>query len=101
MKLTLDHDPITKTRRTFHADGGADEFHIETVEDVTDVVGTAKAQYNDRGGTRFGNRAHVAFIPPVVWGQLIRKGIAFNQERLRAWLNDSDNRAWRTRPGRV
>ena len=101
MKLLLDNDPIVRTQEVFHADGGRDEFHVQTTQDVTDILDLSKAQYKESGGERFGLRAQVARIPMVVWGDLVRKGIAYNTERLKAWLNDSDNQAWRTRPGKV
>jgi hypothetical protein len=37
----------------------------------------------------------------VIWEDLVRKGIANDTKKLKAWLNDPDNRAFRTRLGRV
>ena len=43
----------------------------------------------------------VASIPMVLYMQLHKEGIVQDEERLRAWINDSDNSAFRTRPGKI
>jgi hypothetical protein len=52
----------------------------------------------------FGNK--IASVPLVVIDDLNKKGImrgfhVVDQARFKEWLNNPDNRAFRTRPGRV
>lgn len=103
MRRLLDKDPLTGTKSVFHYDHEDDSFVIETVTDVEDVVEINKAAYNERAGTRFGEGLahHVAQIPATIWWDLKRRGIADDPKALKAWLNDRDNRAFRTRPGRL
>ena len=49
----------------------------------------------------WGEGQRVASIPAVIWEDLIRRGIAGDKKKLKAWLNDPDNRAFRTRLGKV
>lgn len=90
----------------FHpSDDGAD-FIEEAKQDVGDRVALNKALYNEtRSG--WGDGQRVASIPTVVWESLIHKGIVtasgqvLDMPRFKAFLNDPDNRAFRTRPGRI
>ena len=111
----LDTDPLARTSRWFHYDEDTGDFRIETRQDVQAVVQENKALYNSTDErTRFNVRgkesplgARMAQIPLQVWGQLVQKGIVrwdytvVDQQAFDRWLNDSDNLAFRTRPGRV
>ena len=99
MKEYIDKNPMTETNTIFHASG--DDVAVETVQNVTDIIDISKEQYNDSAGERYGLRAQVARIPTSVYWDLVRRGIANDKEAFAAWLNDSDNRVWRTRPGRI
>ncbi len=95
----LANDPVTRKTELWHAqsDGSA---VIETRQDVEDVVEANKADFNAQSGFS-GDFHHVARIPLVIYEELMRKGIAQDPQRLKAWLNDSDQRAFRTHPGKV
>lgn len=100
----FDYDPFTGLKSTFHWDSTTGKFTIEEKQDVEPVIELAKESYN-----AFDERArwgddlliHVGFLPPVIYADLQKRGILDDPERLRAWLNDRDNRAFRTRPGRL
>lgn len=95
----IDYDPVTKVRQMLH-DGDGEDFHIEDVQNVGGRVDVNRELYKlPRSG--WGDGQRVASIPLVVWQDLKRRGIADDPGRLKAWLNDPDNRAFRTRPGRV
>ena len=49
----------------------------------------------------WGEWSKVASIPMPLYYRLKRDGIADDPKRMKAWLNDADNRFFRTRPGRV
>lgn len=42
-----------------------------------------------------------ASIPLVIWNKLVHEGIANDPDRLKAWLNDPDNRVFRVWKGRM
>jgi hypothetical protein len=43
----------------------------------------------------------VGSIPMSIYHELQKQGILQDEKRLKKWLNDPDNRVFRTRPGRV
>ncbi len=96
----LDFDPVTKARRVLHMENDGDTFHAEMIQPVGDIVDLNKAKQND-AASGYGEGKCVASIPTVIWEDLIRKGIAHDTKRLKKWLNDPDNRAFRTRLGKV
>lgn len=96
-------DPVTGIRRFHHYDPATELAHIETVADVTDIVETDKFQFNsiDERANWKGDLHKVASIPMSLYFELKAKGILDDQKALRKWLNSSDNRVFRTRPGEV
>ena len=98
----LESDAIAGIQRIHHYDPTDDKFYIETQQDVTDVVESAKRANNlidERA--RWGNVAHVARIPNTIFFQLQKQGIVDDPKAFARWLNDPDNRVFRTRPGKV
>jgi hypothetical protein len=99
----FDEDPIGGRRRLFHYDHTNDTFTIETQQDVTDLVEQNKAlagRFDER--SRWAGDWHrVASIPMSLYFDLKRKGLVDDIPALKRWLNDPDNRFFRTRPGRV
>ena len=51
--------------------------------------------------TKWGEWNKVASIPMPLYSRLKRDGIIDDEKKFKAWLNDADNRFFRTRPGRV
>lgn len=102
----LSSDPLTKIKTIFHPtrdDKGT--FHLEETQDAEDIVDVNKRLYNSVDErARFGDFARVASIPLVVFMDCWKKGM-FRGAKLskedKKFLNDSDNRFFRTRPGRV
>jgi xylose isomerase len=97
---------ISKT--SFHDDG--DDLVIAHSQDVTAIIDANKSEYaqNDErkrwSDDAFGNK--VASIPLVVFQELEKQGITrgftvLDMPRFKAWLNNPDNRAFRTRTGRI
>jgi len=110
-KRLFDHNPVFGITRYSYYDADRDELHIETVQDVEPVVESNKAQFADTDErARWGDGLQkVATLPLNVLEDLMQKGILVpgkhgdgeGNKRLRAWLNDPENRFFRTRPGRV
>lgn len=89
--------PGTVTK--FHEED--DDLIIEEVEDMEPLFELNAEERKATDGQRYGEFAKMAAIPPVIWQKLIKEGIAYDNERLKAWLNDPDNLPFRTRYGRV
>jgi len=100
MKKLLDTDPNTGIRHVFNYDEMTDEATITAEQDVNEVIEANKAAYND-APDRYGEFTRVAQIPMVIYWELKKKGILDDQVALKRWLNDPDNRFFRTRPGQV
>lgn len=99
----LSHDPFTGLIKYFHPDEDGDSFVIETEMPehvVEDIVETNKAKLNEASGS-WGNGKLVASIPIHIYWDLKKKGIADDDAAMRRWLNDPDNRFFRTFPGAV
>jgi len=96
----FDYDPLTGIRRTFHYDPDRDGFTIETVQEVGNITEDSKALYAMKDErARWGEMEHVAHIPAVLATKLKKAGILDDEKALRRWLDDPDNRHFRTRPG--
>ena len=92
-----------------HADGNGGII-IETRQDVSGIIEQNKKEYNSFDERArwsdhlFGNK--VASIPLTVIDDLNKQGImrgfaVLDEKRFKAWLNNSDNRVFRTRTGVV
>ena len=96
----MDYDPTTKRTEFFSYDELTDKVTIRTETDVTDIVEENKALYNAvNERTRFGEMTKVASIPMTLYAELSKSGKLFDQAYMKRWLNDPDNRVFRTRPG--
>lgn len=101
-KRLFDVDELTGATRYFSYDESTDECVIETVSDVSAILELNKRRYNNQSeSTKWGDGQIVASIPLEVLADLQRRGITDDPAKMRAWLNDSDNRFFRTRPGKV
>ena len=92
--------------RTTYADGEGG-IVIQSSTDIAPILEANKARYNQTDErARWGNGQLVADIPFTVIDDLNRQGIlrgfaVLDQKRMKAWLNNPDNRYFRTRPGKV
>lgn len=95
-----------RTQTAHNADNG--DIVIATTQDVTDIVEQNKKEYNQSsttwGGDIFDNK--IASIPLTVIDDLNKLGImrgfaVVDQKKFKAWLNNPDNRFFRTKQGRV
>lgn len=93
----LDHDPLMGTTDYFLWDPVAETFQVQT-EMHHDVLFDWNAHQRNEGG-RFGDLKKVASIPLNLYFELKQQGIVDDQAAFRRWLNDRDNRHFRTHPG--
>lgn len=99
----FDEDPLGGTRTIFHFDPETEAITLETQSDVTAAVEANRwlhNQYDERANWK-GDIHRVASIPMALYYDLKAKGIIDDEKALSKWLNDSENRFFRTRPGRV
>jgi hypothetical protein len=87
---------------TFHYDPADDTFAIVSKQDVTELAERNKRLFNAaERSTPHGEFAHYASIPGNVYADLVKRGIANDEKAFKAWLEDPDNRVFRTRPGKI
>ena len=104
-RRVLDHNPETGVTQFHNYDPDTDNLVLETVQDVeaiTEVNRNLHRLVDENakfGGDGLGPR--VASIPMVIYMDLKKRGILDDQKALKRWLNDPDNRHFRTRPGRI
>ena len=104
MKRVLDYDPVTGITQWFHYDETTGDIGLETKQDVTAVIEGTKRSFNETDGRKRwkGDVHKVASIPMTIYHELAKISNNFKDQRvIRKWLNDKDNRVFRTRPGRV
>ena|SRR5215475_12629243 len=99
-------NPVLGTT-TYAHDGEGDEIILETVQhDIEPIIEGNKQAFNDAEKS-WGDGKIVASIPIIVMQQLVQKGVLsqrwaiLDEKRFRDWLNDPENRFFRTRPGQV
>ena len=102
--ISADASALKKTEAAFDGEGG---LIIRTTQDVTAIVEQNKAQYNAGSiHDKWGDLTKVASLPFTIIDTLNRKGImrgfaVINEKEFRMFLNDPENRFFRTRPGKV
>lgn len=94
----------TAVHTLFHYDEAEDRGIIETIQDVEPIMDLNKQQSNSADSNWNQTMNHVARIPKSVIEQYrIEKGIDLmnDEAELKKFLNDPDQRVWRTRGGNV
>lgn len=102
----LESDPLTRSSLIFHDldPSKGDKFVLEDRQDVTELLEDNKRSYNsyDQRARHKGTFHRYAEIPMnlfmEMWAQGRFRGTKLSREDAR-WLDDPDNKAFRTRPG--
>ncbi len=105
MAKLLEKDNI-REKVAHNTDNG--EIVIATEQDVSSIIEQNKKEYNATNG-RWGEDVFdnkIASIPLTVIDDLNKAGImrgfhVVDQKKFKAWLNNPDNRFFRTRQGKV
>lgn len=96
----FDTNPDLGIVRLFHYDDDSDQVTIETVQEVGDIVECNRWEFDAHTSLdRWGDLKRVASIPISLYFQLKQSGVADDDRAMKRWLNDPDNRFFRTRPG--
>jgi len=110
MKRVIDFDRATGITQWFHFDDVTGDIGLETQQDVTAIVEHNKALFNQVGErARYGSplkqsvgQTLLATVPTSIHYELMKiTNNGKDQKALNKWLNDPDNRVFRTRPGRA
>ena len=93
---------------TFHSNADETEFTINTRQDVEPILEENKAAYNNYGDKltlgKAGEGVRVASIPTNIWNQWMKETNGEKQRDhnlMKRYLNDPDNKYFRTTPTRV
>jgi hypothetical protein len=91
-------NPVTRRSTEIVTDSETGLPVIIQVQDLKPIIEANKRQANafDKHAKRPDDITHVARIPMVVWQRLMRLGIAKDPKALNAWLDERDNRVFRT-----
>lgn len=98
--MLVSHD--VKTGRTVWKCYDGAKIHFRTDYPVTAVIEDNKHYMNESQGQRFGDGKRVASIPlNIFYDRLVEAQKQGDKKYIRRWLNDSDNKAFRTFEGNV
>ena len=94
------HDPLTRKSTWIYEDENV--LVSNTVSDVEELVAENKAAYNESEGKRWGDGQVVASIDlPTYYSKIVPARQAGDEAWFKRWLNDPDNRAYRTFKGKI
>ena len=106
MKRNLSYDPMSGIKTDFTYEAGEtladDSFVISTSQDVSKIIEANKRSANavDKRD-KWGEFSKVASIPLSIYYDLKKQGIIDDEQRFKRWLNDGDNKLFRTRGGTI
>jgi len=106
MKRNLSYDPMSGIKTDFTYEAGEtladDHFVISTSQDVSKIIEVNKRSANavDKRD-KWGEFSKVASIPLSIYYDLKKQGIIDDEQRFKRWLNDGDNKLFRTRGGTI
>ncbi len=101
-KKLFDKDDALGITRIWHYDAEKDEATIETRQDVSQIIEENKQEYaqiDERA--RWGEWTRVASIPMSIYFKMKAEGKLDDEAYMKRWLNDPDNKYFRTRSGEV
>lgn len=101
-KRLFSEDADQGIRRIFHFDEDTQQATIETQQDVTAIIEENKQEYAQTDErARWGEWNKVASIPMSVYFQLKAEGKLDDEAYMKRWLNDPENKYFRTRSGQI
>jgi hypothetical protein len=99
-RVVMSHDTMTGVSQVYHRDNADGMVTITQEQEVAPIIEHNKAEFNDapqRWNLNGFNK--IASLPLTVYYDLKAKGILDDEAAFKRWLNDSENRHFRTRPG--
>lgn len=107
MKVPLSYDPLNQATTWWHWDPVTETAAVQTEQNVDGLLDWNQKLANEAGKRFFGEEGgpgtKVASLPMIVLQQLQAEGRAPNQDwkAFCRWLQDPDNRLFRTHEGRL
>lgn len=98
----LDFDPLTGVREEYYEIDG--QYYIRQSQDVQNIIDLNKSEFNsvdERARYKSDMFNRVARLPLVVLEDLRKRGILRDKKAFLKWLDQPENRAFRTRPGKL
>ncbi len=96
------HERDNETGRSVWINRDGDDLHWKITYNSEDIVDSNRVAFNDSIGKKWGAGQIVASIPlNLYYEQLAEAQDQGDDKFVSAWLNDSDNQAFRTFRGRV
>lgn len=71
---------------------------VQTTQDVKQVIDHAQFLGDQKAGKDF---RHIAEVPMVIYEKAILEGWANDTDKWKKWLNDNDNKVFRSWKGKV
>jgi hypothetical protein len=97
----------TKRTITDHKTGYKSEFvteddklHYHTTQDVAPVIDHVK-KLRDNTLKPGKDLRHIAEVPMIIWQKAVREGWSDDSAKWKQWLNNPDNKVFRTWQGKV
>ena len=94
------YDPVTTRYTEITTDSETGLPLITYTQDVKPIIEANKRAASNFTGTSKTGWTRVASIPNVVVQRLMQTGIWYDEKAMNAWLNQRDNRVFRTDDGR-
>jgi len=94
------YDPVTTRYTEITTDSETGLPIITFTQDTKPIVEACKRAASNFTGTSKTGFTRVASIPNVVVQRLMQTGIWYDEKAMNAWLNERDNRVFRTDDGR-
>lgn len=101
-RFIMDSDAVTGQFSTFEYDEASDMYLLRHGQRVDPILEANKSEFNEDKGRQGDGIGHkVASIPLHIYFDLRKQGIVQDRKRFAKWLNDIENRAFRTWGGSV
>jgi hypothetical protein len=94
------YDPVTTRYTEITTDSETGLPRNTYTQDTKPIVEACKRAASNYTGTSKTGFTRVASIPNVVVQRLMQTGIWYDEKAMNAWLNQRDNRVFRTDDGR-
>lgn len=96
----FNHDPATGRTVWVLTEGERTTFRTDYPVDA--IINENAERRAASAGTKFGDMAHIASVPLNIYHEQLAEAQRVGDDKyISKYLNDSDNRAWRTREGKV
>lgn len=93
-------DPLGRYEHSLYRSNDGNTVVAGMRQDIEPILEENLSLRNQRSGFK-GDLQHVASIPLAVYERLMKEGIAQDEDRFKAWLNDSYNEPFRTLKGKI